>query len=78
VCVPPFALAFALVAGFSLELGWLPTQGTHGARALVLPALVLGLPAGAALGRVLFTRLWEALTVPGAISRTGPRSRGRY
>jgi peptide/nickel transport system permease protein len=64
VCVPPFALAFALVAVFSLGLGWLPTQGTRGARALVLPALVLGLPAGAAIGRVLFTRLREVLAEP--------------
>jgi peptide/nickel transport system permease protein len=64
VCVPPFALAFALVAVFSLGLGWLPTQGTRGARALVLPALVLGLPAGATIGRVLFTRLREVLAEP--------------
>ncbi len=60
VSLPGFALAFLLVALFSVELGWFPTQGMSGGRrALVLPALVLGLPAGAALGRVLATRLQE-------------------
>ncbi|MEV8515172.1 ABC transporter permease [Dactylosporangium sp. NPDC051484] len=65
VSVPGFALAFGLVAQFSLRLGWFPTQGTDaGAWSLVLPALVLGLPAGAALGRVLSTRLREVLAEP--------------
>jgi peptide/nickel transport system permease protein len=65
VSVPAFALAFVLVAQFSVWLGWLPTQGMAGGlRALVLPALVLGLPAGAALGRVLSTRLREVMAEP--------------
>lgn len=64
VCIPPFALAFGLVAVLGLALGWLPTQGMHGARSLVMPALVLGLPAGAAIGRVLHTRLEEVLAEP--------------
>ncbi|MGH3815364.1 MAG: ABC transporter permease [Pseudonocardiaceae bacterium] len=63
VSLPGFALAFLLVAVFSLELGWFPTQGMSGGMStLVLPALVLGLPAGAALGRVLSTRLRELLS----------------
>ncbi|MGH3753641.1 MAG: ABC transporter permease [Pseudonocardiaceae bacterium] len=63
VSLPGFALAFLLVALFSVELGWFPTQGMSGGLgALVLPALVLGLPAGAALGRVLSTRLQELLS----------------
>lgn len=65
VSLPGFALAFLLVAEFSLALGWFPTQGMSGGLgALVLPALVLGLPAGAALGRVLSTRLRELLSEP--------------
>lgn len=60
VSLPGFALAFLLVTLFSVQLGWFPTQGMGGGLgALVLPALVLGLPAGAALGRVLSTRLQE-------------------
>jgi ABC-type dipeptide/oligopeptide/nickel transport system permease component len=63
VSLPGFALAFLLVALFSVQLGWFPTQGMGGGLgALVLPALVLGLPAGAALGRVLSTRLQELLS----------------
>ncbi|MFC0531832.1 ABC transporter permease [Phytohabitans kaempferiae] len=65
VSVPAFALAFALVAQFSVRLGWFPTQGmSGGVRALLLPALVLGLPAGAALGRVLSSRLREVMAEP--------------
>jgi peptide/nickel transport system permease protein len=64
VSVPGFALAFLLVAVLSLRLGWLPTGGTGSGRSLVLPALVLGLPAGAALGRVLAARLRAALEEP--------------
>ncbi|WP_432838139.1 ABC transporter permease [Dactylosporangium sp. CA-092794] len=65
VSVPAFALAFALVEQFSVRLGWFPTRGMAGGlRALVLPALVLGLPAGAALGRVLSTRLREVWAEP--------------
>jgi peptide/nickel transport system permease protein len=64
ISVPPFALAFALVAAFSLQLGWFPTQGTGSARSLVLPAVVLGLAPGAALGRVLSNRLREVTAEP--------------
>lgn len=65
ISVPGFALAFLLVAQFSLTLRWFPTQGMAGGwRAVVLPALVLGLPAGAALGRVLANRLREVAAQP--------------
>ena len=64
VSIPSFAFAFLLVSVLSLELGWLPTQGSGSLRELVLPALVLGLPAGAVLGRVLSTRLTEVLDEP--------------
>src|SRR5690606_33830800 len=65
VSVPGFALAFLLVAQFSLTLDWFPTQGmTGGWQSLVLPALVLGLPAGAAIGRVLSSRLHEIAAEP--------------
>ncbi|MGH3768682.1 MAG: ABC transporter permease [Pseudonocardiaceae bacterium] len=64
ISVPPFALAFALVAVLALQLGWLPTQGTQSWRALILPAVVLGLAPGAALGRVLSNRLREVMAEP--------------
>ena len=61
ISIPGFALAFALVTVLSLQLGLLPTQGTGSLSTLVMPALVLGLPVGAAFGRVLSTRLGEVL-----------------
>lgn len=64
ISVPGFALAFLLVGWLSLRLQLLPTQGTEGWRALVLPALVLGLPFGAGLGRVLSSRLRAAMDEP--------------
>src|SRR5690606_40290483 len=65
VSVPGFALAFLLVAQFSLPLDWFPTQGmTGGWQSLVLPALVLGLPAGAATGRGLASRPRAAAAAP--------------
>lgn len=61
VSLPAFALAFVLVEVLALHAHLLPTGGTGSVSTLVLPALVLGLPAGAGLGRVLSSRLHDAM-----------------
>jgi len=62
--VPSFALAYLGVLVFGLWWHLLPTQGTVGPRSLVLPALVLGLPLAAALGRVTEARLRSTMSEP--------------
>lgn len=51
--VPEFLLATVLLVVLSVWLGWFPPYGWEGPRHLVLPALALGVPAGAVLGRLL-------------------------
>lgn len=62
--VPSFALAYLAVLVAALRLKWFPTQGMGGLRELVLPAVVLGLPLGAALARVVQARLRAAMSEP--------------
>ncbi|MER5203572.1 ABC transporter permease subunit [Streptomyces sp. NPDC002825] len=51
--VPEFLPALALLIVVGVWLGWLPTSGWAGPAHAVLPALALGLPAGALLGRLV-------------------------
>ncbi|EPD91121.1 hypothetical protein HMPREF1486_05508 [Streptomyces sp. HPH0547] len=56
--LPEFLLAAVLATVFAVRLGWFPAVGWGGApgdalHAAVLPALAMGLPAGALLGRLL-------------------------
>lgn len=62
--LPSFALAYLGVLILGLWVGWLPTQGMGGARTMVLPALVLGLPLAAALSRVTEARLRATMAEP--------------
>ncbi|MFC9729732.1 ABC transporter permease subunit [Streptomyces roseolus] len=51
--VPEFLLALVLLLTVGVWLGWLPTSGWAGPSHLVLPAVALGVPAGALLGRLV-------------------------
>jgi peptide/nickel transport system permease protein len=51
--LPEFLLAAVLLVVFSVWLGWFPPYGWQGLRHLVLPALALGIPAGALLGQLI-------------------------
>ncbi|SEN50396.1 ABC transporter permease [Nonomuraea pusilla] len=73
VSVPPFLIGIVLLAVFSFTLGWFPVSGAEGARALVLPALALGLPIAGVLGQVLRGGLERALEQPFAVTA---RARG--
>jgi peptide/nickel transport system permease protein len=69
VAVPNFWLALLLILLFALELAWFPASGFagwgdgiwNGLRSLVLPALALGLPLAAILGRVTRSAVIETL-----------------
>ncbi|MET9863320.1 ABC transporter permease subunit [Streptomyces smyrnaeus] len=54
--LPEFLLAAVLATVFAVRLGWFPPLGWGGDQAVgaaVLPALAMGIPAGALLGRLL-------------------------
>lgn len=53
VSVPIFVLAPLLILLFSIHLDWLPVSGRGGWANLVLPALTLGLPLSALMGRMV-------------------------
>ncbi len=64
--LPEFLLASVLATVVGVQLGWLPALGWYGPRWTVLPALALGLPAGAVLGRLLDDLLPGAFAEPWA------------
>ncbi|MBO4252581.1 ABC transporter permease subunit [Streptomyces griseorubiginosus] len=66
--LPEFLTASVLATVVGVQLGWLPALGWYGPRWTVLPALALGLPAGAVLGRLLDDLLPGALAEPWALS----------
>ncbi|CCK26215.1 transport system permease [Streptomyces davaonensis JCM 4913] len=66
--VPEFLTATVLATVVGVQLGWLPALGWYGPRWTVLPALALGLPAGAVLGRLLDDLLPGAFAEPWARS----------
>jgi peptide/nickel transport system permease protein len=76
--LPEFLLASVLVTVIGVHLDWFPALGWYGPRWMVLPALALGLPAGAVLGRMLDDLLPGAFAEPWALTATAygvpPRS----
>ncbi|MFF7647266.1 ABC transporter permease subunit [Streptomyces canus] len=62
--LPEFLTASVLATVVGVQLGWLPALGWYGPQWTVLPALALGLPAGAVLGRLLDDLLPGAFAEP--------------
>ncbi|MFD8571079.1 ABC transporter permease subunit [Streptomyces sp. NPDC059639] len=62
--LPEFLLASVLATLFAVRLGWFPAQGWASPASAVLPALALGLPAGAVLGRLAQDALPTAFAEP--------------
>ncbi|MBV9023484.1 MAG: ABC transporter permease subunit [Streptomycetaceae bacterium] len=68
--LPEFLTATVLAQVVGIQLGWLPALGWYGPPWMVLPALALGLPTGAILGRLLDDLLPAAFAEPWALAAT--------
>ncbi|WP_031475985.1 ABC transporter permease subunit [Streptomyces bicolor] len=66
--LPEFLTASVLATVVGVQLGWLPALGWYGPQWTILPALALGLPAGAVLGRLLDDLLPGAFAEPWALA----------
>lgn len=64
--LPEFLLAAVLATVLAVHLGWFPALGWGAPGQLVLPALAMGVPAGALLGRLLDDALPGAFAEPWA------------
>ncbi|MEU4925289.1 ABC transporter permease subunit [Streptomyces yokosukanensis] len=76
--LPEFLTASVLATVVGVQLGWLPALGWYGPQYTVLPALALGLPVGAVLGRLLDDQLPGAFAEPwvrAAVARGLPARR---
>jgi ABC-type dipeptide/oligopeptide/nickel transport system permease component len=60
--IPNFFLAVLLVSLFAIRLRWLPAAGANGPKYLVLPAVVLALPAIAIMLRLVRSSMLEQLS----------------
>nr|WP_307533857.1 ABC transporter permease subunit [Streptomyces sp. V3I8] len=75
--LPDFLTASVLASVVGVQLGWLPALGWYGPRWMLLPALSLGLPAGALLGRMLDDLLPGAFAEPWALAAAARGTHGR-
>ncbi|GID30941.1 ABC transporter permease [Paractinoplanes brasiliensis] len=64
VSLPPFFVGLLLIQVFAFRLGWFPAIGSDGGRTLILPALMMALPAAAMLAQVLTRSLDSTLAEP--------------
>lgn len=75
--LPEFLTATVLATVVGVQLGWLPALGWYGPKYTILPALALGLPAGAVLGRLLDDLLPGAFAEPWALAAAARGLPGR-
>ncbi|MEU6033894.1 ABC transporter permease subunit [Actinomadura sp. NPDC047616] len=75
--LPEFLTASVLATVVGVQLGWLPALGWYGPQWMVLPALALGLPTGAVLGRMLDDLLPGAFAEPWALAAAARGVPGR-
>ncbi|GAA4786643.1 ABC transporter permease subunit [Streptomyces ziwulingensis] len=76
--LPEFLVASVLATVVGVQLGWLPALGWYGPQYTLLPALALGLPAGAVLGRLLDDLLPGAFGEPWAVAAAARGLPGRH
>ncbi|MFG3027589.1 ABC transporter permease subunit [Streptomyces sp. NPDC048253] len=75
--LPEFLTASVLATVVGVQWGWLPALGWYGPQWTLLPALALGLPAGAVLGRLLDDQLPAAFAEPWAVAAAARGLPGR-
>ncbi|WP_406496657.1 ABC transporter permease subunit [Streptomyces sp. NBC_01604] len=75
--LPEFLTASVLATVVGVQLGWLPALGWYGPQWTVLPALALGLPAGAVIGRLLDDLLPGAFAEPWTLAAAARGLPGR-
>lgn len=64
VSAPSFWIGLLLIQIFAFTLGWLPSGGSGGWQALVLPSITMAIPSAAVLAQVLTSSLSNTLTEP--------------
>ncbi|MEE1791404.1 ABC transporter permease subunit [Streptomyces sp. BE308] len=75
--LPEFLIAAVLATVVAVQLGWLPALGWGAPDQTILPALAMGVPAGALLGRLLDDALPAAFAEPWARAATAGGLPGR-
>jgi peptide/nickel transport system permease protein len=73
ISAPPFWIAYLLIIIFAVNLGWVPTSGSNGWKALILPAVSIGLASAGRLAQMLHRAIIDELRQPYALTA---RSRG--
>lgn len=61
ISIPGFWLGLMMIQLFSVQLGWLPITGTGNLKALIMPAIALGVAEAAVLARLTRSTLLEVL-----------------
>lgn len=61
ISIPGFWLGLMMIQLFSVQLGWFPITGTGNVKALIMPAVALGVAEAAVLARLTRSTLLETL-----------------